>query len=680
MNSGLWTRISAIEYSLIFERFGGSFPVHPRVVILLGELARRPVRYMGLLRNGSFVAAVPLWGRHIVATASALAAYDASHLMDLGESEIVLPISHDVSTHIPFEANMVSNLHRDNIHNLEPDWRLGEELEPNSSFAIARTAKSGDDVRTSHVRHRELRRFEDIGGRFVSSRDISPDELVNIYITLYRRRKGEQAPILGEQNLHLVISELKDMINGDLLFMKDRPVCMELLFKHQTSTFLFVNGVQRVSDPDFNRYSIGTILTYHNIDMFIREAEKLGKRLRYGFGWKDPPDKALWTVAEPIYKVSSIGEHDCEASSQEKVVTARESNQEGSQTNSLGDRIAGATDKMSRVAAQLIGRAFGRNSVPSEDATGLFSDRIHDRHNQSGSVGAVDQIQSLLERCAFGDISTNMALFIILLYAPSEVNAIETLNLAIDEASGLRRLRLTKLKELWEETPNAFSLVKSVTRAYSSGLSSNGASDAIVRMAAAYDEVSKLSEHGSVALYSLGRDDLLDKATNEVVDYIRDEGLLKKNNTALEIGCGSGRFLVAMAPDLQSIVGIDISENMRKIAANRCRNIANVDVIASDGRTFGNLPRNRFDLIVAVDSFPYIIEAGTEIAIQNIKEIRRVLRPGGRFLMFNFSYRGNDLDRRDVTKIANKFGFDVLRCGECLFHYWNGAIFDLKKH
>jgi len=195
-----------------------------------------------------------------------------------------------------------------------------------------------------------------------------------------------------------------------------------------------------------------------------------------------------------------------------------------------------------------------------------------------------------------------------------------------------------------------YSLVKSVTQAYSSSISSSGESDAIVKIAAAYDEVSKLSEHGSVALYSLGRSDLLDKSTDEVVEYMRDEGLLKRN------------------------------KSVRKIAAYRCRNIANVDVIAGDGKTYGTLPRNRFDLIVAVDSFPYIMEAGTEIAIANIKEVRRVLRPGGRFLMFNFSYRGNDLDRHDVTKIASKFGFDVLRCGECLFHYWNGAIFDLKKH
>ena len=372
MNSGLWRRVSRKEYSLVFERFGGSFPVHPRVVILLEELARRPVRYMGLLYEDSLVAAVPLWGRHIVATASGLAAHDASQLMDLGQSEIVLPISGDVSIHIPFEADMVSHLHRDNIQNMKPDWRPGEELEPISSFAIAKTAKNANDGRASHVRHRQLRRVEDIGGRFVSSQDISSNELANIYVTLYRRPRGEQAYILGEENLHLVLDELKDMIDGDLLFVKDRPVCMELLFKHQTSKVLFVNCVNRVSDPDLVRYSIETILTYHNMQMLMHEFENIGKRLRYSFGRNDTPGKARWAVTEPIYKISNLPERRSETSSEEQVATARYSNQERSRTNSLGDRIAGATGQMSRVAAQLIGRAFGRNEDPSEDETSFF--------------------------------------------------------------------------------------------------------------------------------------------------------------------------------------------------------------------------------------------------------------------------------------------------------------------
>ena len=63
-------------------------------------------------------------------------------------------------------------------------------------------------------------------------------------------------------------------------------------------------------------------------------------------------------------------------------------------------------------------------------------------------------------------------------------------------------------------------------------------------------------------------------ATAEVVDYIRDECLLGNCKSALEIGCGSGRFLAAMAPELLAITGIDISRNMLNYAADRCKNIS----------------------------------------------------------------------------------------------------------
>ena len=290
-------------------------------------------------------------------------------------------------------------------------------------------------------------------------------------------------------------------------------------------------------------------------------------------------------------------------------------------------------------------------------------------------------LRHLLNECASGNMSSNVALFHMFSHASTPETAKQALDLAISEASGIKRLRLLGAKELWEETPNAFVLVKSVIQVYSTAVSSTDAGSRLSRIRTAYDEISQLSALGSVALYSLGRNDLLEKTTNEVVDYMRKEELLGNGKSALEIGCGTGRFLAAMAPELLSITGIDISENMLKAAADRCRTIANVDLIHGDGRVFGSLPREQFDLIVAIDSFPYLFEAGEEILIGNIKEIKRVLRVGGRLLICNFSYRSSDGgdDRRDIARIADEYGFEILRAGYRPFHYWDGVIFDLKS-
>ncbi len=121
MDANSWKTISADEYKGIFERFGGSFAVHPDVVALVASLAKRPVHYVGLPREGRFIAAVPLWGEHIVATPFALWYYRAFGLVDVGDSEVILPVVEDQLINIPFEALMSSNLHVSNIANLERD-------------------------------------------------------------------------------------------------------------------------------------------------------------------------------------------------------------------------------------------------------------------------------------------------------------------------------------------------------------------------------------------------------------------------------------------------------------------------------------------------------------------------------------------------------------------------------
>lgn len=56
------------------------------------------------------------------------------------------------------------------------------------------------------------------------------------------------------------------------------------------------------------------------------------------------------------------------------------------------------------------------------------------------------------------------------------------------------------------------------------------------------------SQESSVALYSLGSTLLLEKATAEVADWLASRGLLDARSDVLDIGCGIGRFEVAMAP------------------------------------------------------------------------------------------------------------------------------------
>jgi hypothetical protein len=263
------------------------------------------VRYAGLAHGGKLVAAVPLWGEHIVATHAALKFYDERRLLDIGESEVVLPVSADVRINVPFRAAMISNLHENNITNIERETRF--------NLTLAKGLLAGDyrlSAKAKRTRRQETGRFQEAGGRFHHTRDLSIDEVVAVFTQLYEKRWGYPPP--HKKLLPTVFRELHDMLGGDVLFLGDRAVAIRILYKHQTPRWLFVNDVQGGFDPEFGRYNLGSIMDFNNIRRFEEEATVANKALRFCFGWNDAAYKAVWSFEVPAYRLASIGPHAAE--------------------------------------------------------------------------------------------------------------------------------------------------------------------------------------------------------------------------------------------------------------------------------------------------------------------------------------------------------------------------------
>jgi ubiquinone/menaquinone biosynthesis C-methylase UbiE len=104
----------------------------------------------------------------------------------------------------------------------------------------------------------------------------------------------------------------------------------------------------------------------------------------------------------------------------------------------------------------------------------------------------------------------------------------------------------------------------------------------------------------------------------------------------LEIGCGSGRFLQALAPRVGFIAGVDVSAAMAAEARRRTRAIPGAAVLRTTGADLRAFADRSFDLVLAVDSFPYLVKAG--VADAHLDECARVLTPGGELVILNWSY------------------------------------------
>jgi SAM-dependent methyltransferase len=198
--------------------------------------------------------------------------------------------------------------------------------------------------------------------------------------------------------------------------------------------------------------------------------------------------------------------------------------------------------------------------------------------------------------------------------------------------------------------------------------------------AAVFDRAAAVSPEAGVALYSLGRADLLEAATNSIVARLGEWGLLGVRARVLDLGCGMGRLAAALAREVVSVVGVDVSAAMLQVARTRYAGLANATFRQSSGRDLDALPAAGFDLVTPVDVFPYLVAAEDGLAARHVQEIARVRTPAGSALIVNYSYRGDpDRDLTDVQHHAGPAGLELVRYATGDFAHWDGRTFLLSR-
>lgn len=115
----------------------------------------------------------------------------------------------------------------------------------------------------------------------------------------------------------------------------------------------------------------------------------------------------------------------------------------------------------------------------------------------------------------------------------------------------------------------------------------------------------------------------------------------------VDLGAGTGRLTRLLAPHIRSIKAYDSSEHMLEVAAESLKKIGltNWDTSVADHR---NIPvdDSSADLIVSGWSFCYLAVWGGEgwkTALDDgLKEIQRILRPGGSVIILETMGTGNE--------------------------------------
>ncbi|MGW7279654.1 class I SAM-dependent methyltransferase [Streptomyces sp. NPDC054844] len=128
--------------------------------------------------------------------------------------------------------------------------------------------------------------------------------------------------------------------------------------------------------------------------------------------------------------------------------------------------------------------------------------------------------------------------------------------------------------------------------------------------------------------------ELRDPATTEAMVRCVSSALdLSPGAAVMDLACGTGRHSVPLSAAGYRVTGVDLMEHYLCQARARTRDAGqHVEFVQADMRDLGALPQGSFDAVVSLHtSFGFFDTEDENLSV--LTQIRRVLAPGGRFLI-----------------------------------------------
>jgi SAM-dependent methyltransferase len=136
---------------------------------------------------------------------------------------------------------------------------------------------------------------------------------------------------------------------------------------------------------------------------------------------------------------------------------------------------------------------------------------------------------------------------------------------------------------------------------------------------------------------------LMNRTHSALTDWGLEHVAIEKDFTILDVGCGGGRTIQKLAAIARegSVYGVDYASG--SVAASRAKNAELIKAGRVEVRqgSVSHLPFSeaKFDLVTAVETQYYWPDM-----VNDMKEIRRTLKPGGRLIIIAETFSGGRFD------------------------------------
>jgi SAM-dependent methyltransferase len=154
-----------------------------------------------------------------------------------------------------------------------------------------------------------------------------------------------------------------------------------------------------------------------------------------------------------------------------------------------------------------------------------------------------------------------------------------------------------------------------------------------------WDKVAEQEDSAKVAVAGYTDEEQFARTAEETVDTLRQTVGVGPDDVILEVGAGVGRVGVALAPVCKRWIAADVSANMLEHAQERLRGHENIETVVLNGWDLSPIASESIDLVYSTVVFMHLDEWER---FAYVCEAMRVLRPGGRIYIDNYTLLGDD--------------------------------------
>ncbi|WP_434777246.1 hypothetical protein [Neisseria sp. Ec49-e6-T10] len=293
-----WEEVDLNIYQQAYKRFGGNISSHPDILAFQHEYADCREKYLAKSdKNNQIVAAMCVWDKKYIANTPESRVLVKDLAIPVQTDELLLPIASNVI--IPFKTKVLSEVHQKQVCNASFRINSGREI------CLAKgLGKNGFSKKSQNTRNRELQRFLDAGGEIYSHNKFTPEQIFEMYSSLFYQRRGKY-PENKEMNL-LFLNRFKDYIFGSFLFFKGEPCAYQLIIKSDSLDWVNFDYINIGYDQSLAHLSVGTVVMWKNLLDAEQYCKNKNKNMRFSFGNPSAQYKERWCYKQPVGRILSI--------------------------------------------------------------------------------------------------------------------------------------------------------------------------------------------------------------------------------------------------------------------------------------------------------------------------------------------------------------------------------------